>query len=75
MAAATFANSAYVAMLANAKDSITAAKFLARATAMRTRAEQQLRQRLTRVLTRLCDIMSIDDVLALADYVHAISKH
>jgi hypothetical protein len=74
LAAASFANSAYVAMLANATESVTAARFLARAKVLRSSAEQRLREELRQVISRLCDVMTMDEVLALAGHIHSLSK-
>src|SRR5262249_18443584 len=59
-AAAAFVQSAYLAMMISAAESVTAAKFVAEVKIVRTRMEQQLRRHLARVIVRLCRAMTID---------------
>ena len=73
LAAATFAHSRYLAMLAGAEESATAQRFLVQARAARDRTEKQLRRCITRSIAAISMLLDDDDLLNVADYVLSVS--
>ena len=73
IALARFTRDAYRAIRECAAESPEADRFLVPARVARSKAEQQLRRRLTRHIAALCRLMDDQSLIGVANYVLAIS--